>query len=761
MPSKQNQVVTLYARVSSEDQASDDHFSIEAQLNEMKEYAQARGWEIQQQLVDGGITGTHMDRPNLAALLETVKAGECDIVLVHELSRLSRSIYHTFDILEVLGEHNVGFASVKEPDFDFADPSSRLFLTILAAMNQYYIDQLRMHTSKAKRERARQGLYNASIAPYGYKHTGGPKDPPIIHEKEAEAVRRIFELYATGLHTYQEVADTISDEGYHPRRRKVFPKDTIAQIIRNRFYMGKVEYQTHPRDDVEIFEGQHEAIVSEGLWERCKRVRSQRSVSTRAVQKPYRTYLLSLLARCDVCHRSLRSQGAEAGNYYRETSYQRGYRDCPHQRQGTRTEPVDAYIDVLISKLKLPEDWLGDIRAQLDEDEEVESLRRKRTRLEQERRRIKRLYIKGEFEDEDLDLYQQEIARIRRELDCIPTYDQLESLKSTILAVQNLYETWDGAEPNDRRDLLRLMLRKVWVDVPSSRVVGLQPKAFLYPILRSVEMLEERELGFFVPRWSPKQAEGLINFTQLDPIVAAPEQGVALPYINICPLDPNPRRRMDPGISKGLKMVRETGRDPEDVYQIVHAHREPLPMGLRRWTQADGELIEPGQLDELNDGSLDLLATQFMLWDRLLSEGLAEELLAQVYQKLRPGGVWYLIDTLPEDMPAHWLYRYFPPAWEWVKNHTWNTYKLYNQLSNLGFSLEFDRQTFYQPIQLKAAEAIAKDRPGLLAHLPDQTFQSGMEKLRAEIETRGSDHLLGSEFNVIEVWAQKAAEEGA
>ena len=72
MPSKQNQVVTLYARVSSEDQASDDHFSIEAQLNEMKEYAQARGWEIQQQLVDGGITGTHMDRPNLAALLENL-----------------------------------------------------------------------------------------------------------------------------------------------------------------------------------------------------------------------------------------------------------------------------------------------------------------------------------------------------------------------------------------------------------------------------------------------------------------------------------------------------------------------------------------------------------------------------------------------------------------------------------------------------------------------------------------------------------------
>jgi hypothetical protein len=183
-------------------------------------------------------------------------------------------------------------------------------------------------------------------------------------------------------------------------------------------------------------------------------------------------------------------------------------------------------------------------------------------------------------------------------------------------------------------------------------------------------------------------------------------------------------------------------------------------MGLRRWIQADGELIEPSQLDEQPDGSLDLLATQFMLWDRLLSEELAEQLLTQVYEKLRPGGVWYLIETLPEDMPAHWLYRYFSPAWEWVKRHTWNTYKLYNQLSNLGFSLEFDRQMFYQPIQLKTAEVIAKNRPGLLVRLPDQTFQSGMDRLQAEIEIKGGDHLLGSEFNVVEVWAQKAAEEG-
>ena len=200
------QKVILYARVSTEEQASDDHFSIEAQLSEMKDYAKARDWEVVRSFVDGGVTGTHLDRPQLNAALKMIKAGECDVLLVHELSRLSRSsIYETFNILEVIGKHGGGFASVKEREFNFADPASRLFLTILTAMNQYYIDQLRMHTSKAKKERARQGLYNASIAPYGYQHTGDSKTPPKINKEEAEAVRLMFNLYATGRHTFEEI----------------------------------------------------------------------------------------------------------------------------------------------------------------------------------------------------------------------------------------------------------------------------------------------------------------------------------------------------------------------------------------------------------------------------------------------------------------------------------------------------------------------------------------------------------------------------
>ncbi len=163
--------VAAYARVSTEMQA-EEGLSITAQLNEIREFAAARNWTVVSEFVDAGITGQTLDRPGLQNMLTAAEQGAFDVVIVHELSRLSRSsVYDTFSIFDQLGRCKVGFASVKEPQFDLSNPTGRFLLTIIAAINQYYIDILRMHTKKAKRERAREGLYNASVTPYGYAPT--------------------------------------------------------------------------------------------------------------------------------------------------------------------------------------------------------------------------------------------------------------------------------------------------------------------------------------------------------------------------------------------------------------------------------------------------------------------------------------------------------------------------------------------------------------------------------------------------------------
>ena len=115
---KTNPRVVLYARVGTEAQTTDDQYTLDAQLTELRDYAASHGWLHAGEFSET-ISGLRHDRPQLEAVLRLAQSQAFDILLVHELSRLSRSIPHIIEILDLLENHQVGFASVQEPDFDF------------------------------------------------------------------------------------------------------------------------------------------------------------------------------------------------------------------------------------------------------------------------------------------------------------------------------------------------------------------------------------------------------------------------------------------------------------------------------------------------------------------------------------------------------------------------------------------------------------------------------------------------------------------
>jgi site-specific DNA recombinase len=86
---KPQERVALYARVSSQMQV-EDGISIAAQLAEMREFAVKRNWAVTAEFVDAGLSGQTLERQGLQSMLSAVRAGSIDVVLVHELSRLSR-----------------------------------------------------------------------------------------------------------------------------------------------------------------------------------------------------------------------------------------------------------------------------------------------------------------------------------------------------------------------------------------------------------------------------------------------------------------------------------------------------------------------------------------------------------------------------------------------------------------------------------------------------------------------------------------------
>ena len=749
----QNYRVVLYARVSLEIQAEEGH-SIDAQLVEMRAYAQTRKWQIVGEFVDPGYTGTDLKRPGLGALRELVRNHQCDVVLVHELSRLSRRLYDTFELFEEFGKHDVGFASVGDSDFDFSSPTGRLFLTIMAALNQYYVDILKMHTKKGKHQRVRDGLYNASTPPYGYRHVGDQRTPPEIVPEEAAAVRLIFERYATGHYSYQDLADLLNAQGFRTHSDTHFSKDTIADMLRNPFYMGMVVYKQKQRaqDAGEVYAGQHEALISAGLWEACHQVRARHHSASRPFQPQVRPYLLGQLIHCHACGRRLRAQKTPSGRYYREMSGARGFDDCPYARIGTRADPLHQQMSAIVNRLQLPEDWQTEMLELVGEDEEVDALQERRERLEAERRRLKRAWVRGDFQDEDADLYQQELERIRRELACIPAENELAQLQQAAQQVESLQEIWDDAEETDQRDLLQLMLRRVIADVAQGRILLLYPTAPFIPLFRAIPLLHERELGVFTPVWPPEVAAALA-LPQCKPLVCVPAPAANHPFLPVWPWKNEARSRISPPLSAALKLRSQAGLGGGPAFAVPHAGVPPLLLDTRKWPAVTLEELPLSRVLAQPAGSVLFLDTPLVVQphpDR-------PDLVQQVHERLADQGTWHWFDLMPTSMPAHWVFSTFPATWTYIQSGYWNAQQIFTQLKKVGFQVTLQEHTFYQAVRLDVALEIARQRGGILQLLNDAAYCKGLAQLEAQMAEQGPEMLLGSEVALVEVTARKGA----
>lgn len=751
-PETQALRVMLYARVSLESQAEKNN-SIAAQLAEMREYAAGRGWQIVAEFVDPGYTGTDMKRPGLQALREAIRHRECDVVLVHELSRLSRRIFDTFELFDLFGKHDVGFASVKDHDFDFSSATGRLFLTIMAALNQYYVDLLKMHTQKGKHQRIRDGLYNASVPPYGYRHVGDQRTPPEIVPEEAEGVRLLFERYATGRYSYQDLADLLNAQGYKTRNGLHFSKDTIADMLRNPFYMGKVVYKQRQRTQGagDIQEGAHEALIPPGLWEACHQMRARHHNASRPFQPQVRAYMLGQIIQCHACGRRLRAQNTPSGRYYREMSNARGFHDCPYAQKGVRVEGLHAQMSAIMNQMRLPEDWQAELEELLGEAEEVTELQAQRERLEAERRRLKRAWVRGDYED-DADLYQEELERIRRELARIPSEDELAQLRIAARQVAALQEIWDTAAEADQRDLLQLMFRRVVTDVTQGRLLLLYPTAPFIPLFRAVPLLQERELGVFVPVWSPEWGE-LLPYPQLPALEQLPAAAVSLPFAPVWPWAAAEGGRISPALSAALKLRSQAGLAGGRAVAVPYAGVPPVLVDGRKWP---GVTLHEMPLEQ----ALLQAAGSVIYLDTPLAVQLHPErgaLVQRVATVLADQGTWHWEEVLPAAMPGHWVFGHFPALWGYVQGAYWNAQQIYLELKREGLTATLQETTYMQAVSLRAALELLHQRPGILQLLPEVEYERGVGVLAARIAAEGPQALLSSEFTVVEVTAVKGA----
>ena len=251
----------------------------------MISYAKSKDYTEFEYYIDGGYSGKDLNRPAIQRLIEDCKNHKIDAVFVFKLDRISRSQRDTLNLIEeVFNKYDVSFISMRE-NFDTSSPFGKAMIGVLSVFAQLERETILERTRIGLKKRAEAGLWRGGGKipfPYRYDRNTGTLVP--IPE-QVELLHKMISLYISGK-SFNAIGDIVGmDESLVETR--------ILSITNT----GKVPY----RD--EVFEGQHEAVVSDELYEEILRVNKVRSR-----EKYERHYLLSGKVYCGHCGAKYRYQ---------------------------------------------------------------------------------------------------------------------------------------------------------------------------------------------------------------------------------------------------------------------------------------------------------------------------------------------------------------------------------------------------------------------------------------------------------------------
>jgi DNA invertase Pin-like site-specific DNA recombinase len=260
----------IYTRVSTDQGLEQDFNSLDAQYDASQAYIRSQahaGWAmVRSKYDDGGFSGGNTDRPALQHLLEDVRAGKIDIIVVYKVDRLTRSLADFAKLVELFDQHSVSFVSVTQ-QFNTTTSMGRLTLNVLLSFAQFE----REVTSERIRDKIaaskRKGLWVGGMAPLGYD----TKDRKITaNETEAARVRDIFRSYLK-LGSLNLLLLDLRKRGLVSKARLLksgkkvggiaFARGALAHLLRNRFYIGEVVFKG------EVLPGEQPAIVDRKLFD--------------------------------------------------------------------------------------------------------------------------------------------------------------------------------------------------------------------------------------------------------------------------------------------------------------------------------------------------------------------------------------------------------------------------------------------------------------------------------------------------------------
>ena len=320
--------VALYVRVSTVRQAEAE-LSIPDQIKQGQDYCAARGLELVEIFTEPGASATDDRRPEFQRMIDaaTSAARPFDIVLVHSMSRFFRDQFSSEMYIRKLRKADVAVISMTQ---DFGDGTAgNLIRQVIGSFDEYQSRENAKHTLRAMQENARQGFWNGSVPPFGYRvvetEKRGQKVKKVlaIDEGEAEVVRHIFDLALgrTGMPLGIKAIVNRLNEAGHQHRGKPFHISSVHRILTATTYAGVHHFNRReartgrekaPEEWIAIKVPQIIPPDEFELVQTSLQSRSPKRVPPRVVSSPT---LLTGIARCGTCGAGMTLRTGKGGRY--------------------------------------------------------------------------------------------------------------------------------------------------------------------------------------------------------------------------------------------------------------------------------------------------------------------------------------------------------------------------------------------------------------------------------------------------------------
>ncbi len=439
---KKNRITALYIRVSTDAQA-EEGYSIEAQQEMLEGYCKSKQIENFEFYIDGGFSGSNIERPEITRLIEDIKLKKIRAVVVYKLDRLSRSQKDTLYLIEdVLNPNGTEFVSLNE-NLDTSTSIGRAMLGIMSAFAQLERETIRERTRMGMKKRVESGLWmGGGKIPFGFdydKATGKLKP-----NQDAETVKKIYELYISG-YSPSYIASAL---GLKYDR-------LIVQILNRRLNYGAIEYKG------EVYENCHEPIISRETYENAMEEKKRRS----RVKLPTTPYLLTGLMYCGICGAKLRYQkwgktSTKIVCYSRQKSKNYLVKDPSCSLPYFDSEEIESYVLKDIFKIKT-----ASIKPRKSAKEDI--LKGLESQYEEECKALKRLYeLYAKSGDEIL---LQTIANAKENIDDFRQKISKEKERSEITKrnqeilgkLNNIEAIWKYMSVHEKQQFIRSIIEKI------------------------------------------------------------------------------------------------------------------------------------------------------------------------------------------------------------------------------------------------------------------------------------------------------------